>query len=378
MLNIARRIAFMIPLVIVLILPATPAAAQATWTLVPSPNPNPSISVLQDVSVVSPTNVWAVGYYYSNSLAAYRTLAMRHDGTRWTVVSTPNGSTGYNQLDKVDATAANNVWALGTDQTNGALVERYDGTQWRLVTRPSIDARDLDVVSPTDVWAVGGIGSNAAVTRWNGSSWTIIPTVPGATQHLMRFEGVAALASDNVWAVGWDRDYSVSSRPVSTLIAHWNGSTWTRVPSPNSLTRNILNEVLALGAGDVWAVGVAQNVSGGISERSLALHWNGSAWSITSTPRAESDSDDQLQAVTAVSANSVWALGYYRSLAAGITEPLLLHWNGTQWAENPHPNTGASAVLFGASAATSGLVWAVGYNAPSGTNTTLTLRTTQG
>jgi hypothetical protein len=374
----ARRSLLVAALVIAVGVPA-PALAQSTWTVVASPSPSAVASALQDVAIVAPDNVWAVGYSYSSSLAAYRTLTLRFDGTRWRTVSSPNSGAGYNQLDKVDATAANNVWALGSSP-NGNLVERYDGTAWRIMPSPTaIGMRDLDVVSPTDVWAVGLSGSSPGVARWNGSSWKVIPSLTAASRHLMVFEAVSARASNDVWAVGWDRDYSISSRPVSSLVAHWNGSSWTRISSPSPLTRNILTDVTALSDRDVWAVGVAQTVSGGISERSLAMHWNGTSWTAVTPPRAEADSEDQLQAVTALSSTNVWAVGYYRTPGGPDSETLLLHWTSTGWTRNPSPNDGSEATLFGASSLAPGTIWAVGYNSPPGAaNTTLTMRTTQG
>ncbi|HET8658958.1 MAG TPA: hypothetical protein VFM55_08170, partial [Micromonosporaceae bacterium] len=320
----ALRAGLVASLSLVLLVPAAPASAQASWTVVASPSPSTVASALQDVVIVPSTNVaWAVGYRYDSAAAAYRTLTMRNTGSGWSVVSSPNQGTGYNQLKKVDATATNNVWALGSDGS-GNLVERYDGTAWRVVGSPPVGVRDLDVLSANEVWAVGSSGSTTAVARWLNGSWQVVPSLPGAANHLMVFEAVSARAPDDVWAVGWDRDYSVSSRPVSSLVAHYDGSTWTRIPSPNPRTRNTLYGVLALSATDVWAVGVAQNVGGGIEDDSLMMRWDGTSWTTVTTPEAEPGSGDKVLAVTAVSASSIWGIGYYSSPTSGLVEPLLL------------------------------------------------------
>jgi len=368
---------------IVALLPATPAAAAATWLVVPSPSPSTIASALNDVTVISSTNAWAVGYAYDNNLAAYRTLTLRFDGARWTRVTSLNADTGYNQLDRVDATAANDVWALGT-APSGTLVHRWNGTRWAAAPRPSVGGlRGLDAVSPTDVWAVGGTTVNGifspVVTRWNGSSWRTIPTIPGATRHLSTFEAVAARTPTDVWAVGWDRDYSISSKPVSSLVAHWNGTAWTRLPSPNPNSRNFLYDVVPLAADDVWAVGISQVVGPGITQSSLVMHWNGRAWSVVPAPAAEPGADGQLHGLAAVSATSLWAVGYYYSPSAQQHEPLLMHWDGARLTVNPGPETGTPSTLWGVSALANGTVWAVGYNSvPGSADTTLTMRTTQG
>lgn len=360
-----------------LALPAAPAAAQATWTVVPTPNPSTVANVLQDVTVLSTTNAWAVGYYYDSATAADRTLTMRFNGTSWNVVPSPNPITGSNELENVDAISASDVWALG----NGRLM-RFNGTSWNVMPSPTAGSvRGLDAVSATDAWTVGFSGSATFVSRWNGASWVTVPSLPPAAgRHLMVLEAVAARTPTDVWAVGWDRDYDTAGRPVSSLVAHWNGTTWTRIPSPNPLNRNILYDVAALAADDVWAAGVAQDTSGsGIAQRSLLMHWNGTTWQTVPTPQAETGSDDLLLSLAAVSPASVWAVGYYYSPTSGTHEPLLLHAAGGTLTKNPSPNIADPALLTGVSALSGGTVWAVGYTSPpSAGNRTLSIRTTTG
>ena len=54
-------------------------------------------------------------------------------------------------------------------------------------------------------------------------------TVPspniGTDSNLL--QGVSALSSNNVWAVGY------AGNPAQTLIEHWNGTVWSVVPSLN-------------------------------------------------------------------------------------------------------------------------------------------------
>src|SRR5437660_11168682 len=68
--------------------------------------------------------------------------------------------------------------------------------------------------------------------------WSLItsPNPTAGANHLM--DGTCASASDS-WAV----DAAVYNNP-QTLIEHWNGSSWTVVPSPNtsaSATQNYNN-----------------------------------------------------------------------------------------------------------------------------------------
>jgi len=371
-----------------LVVSVAPANAAATWTRVPSPNRGTVASTLQDVVTVPGTSTaWAVGYYYDSNLAAYRSMTQRYNGTSWSVVPSLNGSaTGYSQLNRVDATSSTNVWAIGSDTQAGTLVHRYDGSRWVAMTRPSgVALRGLDVVSSTEVWIAGYAGSAATVSQWKNGTWTTRYTQASTGRHLTVFEAIAVDAAGKVWAVGWDRDYNAPGRPVSSLVVHFDGSSWKRESSPNPLNRNTLTDVVALTNGEVFAVGVAQDTSGGgITPRSLMLRRQGTTWSSLTVPRGETGSQDQLQAVAAVSSTSVWSVGYYSSPSTGLYEPLLVHWTGNGGAgtlgiHHPSPELGVSAIVLGVSATSAGNLWAVGYTAPpSAGNATLILKGTGG
>jgi hypothetical protein len=364
------------------LLSVAPAQAAATWTRVASPNRGTVASALQDVVMVPGTSTaWAVGYYYDSNLAAYRTMTQRFNGTSWSIVSSVNASaTGYSQLNRVDATSTSNVWAIGS------LVERYNGTNWVAMSSPAgVALRGLDVVSPSEVWVAGYSGSAATVAQWKNGTWTTRYTQASMGRHLTVFEAIAVDASGQVWAVGWDRDYDAPGRPVSSLVVHFNGTSWTRETTPNPANRNTLMDVVALANGEVFAVGVAQDTSGGgITPRSLMLRRQGGTWSSLTVPKGEAGSQDQLLSVAAVSSTSVWSVGYYSSPSSGLYEPLLVHWTGNGGAgtlavSHPSPALTVSALASGVSATSAGNLWAAGYTSPpSSGNATLVLKGTGG
>jgi hypothetical protein len=367
------------------VLSVAPAQAAATWTRVASPNRGTVASALQDVVMVPGTSTaWAVGYYYDSNLAANRTMTQRFNGTSWSIVPSVNASsTGYSQLNRVDATSTTNVWAIGS------LVERYNGTNWVAMSGPAgVAPRGLDVVSPSEVWVAGYSGSAATVAQWKNGTWTTRYTQASTGRHLTVFEAIAVDGSGQVWAVGWDRDYDAPGRPVSSLVVHYNGTSWIREATPNPEDRNTLMDVVALANGEVFAVGVAQDTSGGgITPRSLMLRRTTNpavAWSSLIVPQGEAGSQDQLLSVAAVSSTSVWSVGYYSSPSSGLYEPLLVYWTanggaGTRAVSHPSPALTVSALASGVSATSAGNLWAVGYTAPpSGGNATLILKGTGG
>lgn len=197
--------------------------------------------------------------------------------------------------------------------------------------------------SPTDAWAVGysDDGAQALTLHWDGRSWSTVPNSLSA-----KLLGVSTLSPSDAWAVG---NYSAPrSHSVQTLVLHWDGSTWTRVPSPNSGARiNQLEGVSAVSANDAWAVGDDGN-PGHPAFRALTLHWNGVRWSLVPAPGQE------LHAVADVGRNSAWAGGFGN----------LLHWNGARWSRQSVRSRNfletAAYRLLGLSALSSRDVWGVG------------------
>lgn len=235
---------------------------------------------------------------------------------------------------------------------------------WKLVSTPDLgpDPSALgaaDALDDDDVWAVGSVGGFAhektVVEHFDGTAWSRMKT-PNPRQLSTDgnvLNGVDALAPDDVWAVGTHFiNGQTDSRP---LILHWTGAKWRAVPNPpGQLSSGFLRGVVAVSADDVWAVGARFN--GGPGERDpLILHWDGSAWSIADAANPAGFEADTLAAVTAVSANDVWAVG-----RANEAKTLTEHWDGQRWTIVPSPNPGGGDILSGVVAFSPNDVWAVG------------------
>jgi len=169
-------------------------------------------------------------------------------------------------------------------------VLHWDGKAWTQVPSPSPSAPDnqlfaVHMTSATDGWAVGlGSGSLGAdvtlVLHWDGTAWTQVPSpTPGLRNGGGLLTGVSALTGSDAWASGF---YNTNSGGEGTLLLHWNGTSWTRVPSPTprpggSTGGSFLNGVDMVATGDVWSAGGTIFDSTG-KERTLVLHWNGMTW----------------------------------------------------------------------------------------------------
>jgi len=184
---------------------------------------------------------------------------------------------------------------------------------WSAVTSPNVGSgiNVLYAIAPgaaNDVWAVGDFHNSGGVRQtlaghWNGSAWSIVPTPnQGAGDNVLL--SVVAIGSSDVWAVGYSRPDNNS--PRQSLTEHWNGSAWTNVPNPQ--VANASNSLFGVGASasnDVWAVGRSLNVPEtilGPRGQTLAMHWNGSAWSIASPILVHADTSE-LSAVKVLAPN---------------------------------------------------------------------------
>jgi hypothetical protein len=147
-----------------------------------------------------------------------------------------------------------------------------------------------------------------------GSGWTVVPTPNTGSRHNY-FYGVAAIASNDVWAVG---GYGNLTTQAQQLVQHWHGQNWTMVPTPIlPTTYNELQAISAVSANDVWAVG-------GGDGQALIEHWNGISWSVV--PHPNPGTFNRFFGVAAVSSNDVWAVGVTSD--GGLSQTLVEHWDG--------------------------------------------------
>ena len=127
-----------------------------------------------------------------------------------------------------------------------------------------------------------------------------------------------------VWATGY---YNTGTQ-FQSMIMRWDGNTWSTVPSPNVGTATYLVSGAAFSASDAWIVG---RYSNGSLHLTMTLHWNGTAWSIVPSRDGDTIINNRLRAITAVSANDVWAVGTYDT---GIKRANLHHALGWRHVES--------------------------------------------
>jgi hypothetical protein len=359
--------------------PGSPARTPS-WHAVPSPNGSSTgNNYLESVAAISTKDAWAVGYY-SVGDTGFQTLTEHWNGTSWSVVASPNiGTLDY--LSGVAAIATNDVWAVGYEGApSQPLTEHWDGTQWSIVSSPNQggngELKSVVALSTSDVWAVGLYVNSSSldqtlIEQWNGTSWSVVPSPNFGMSYDNLLNSVATDATGDLWAVGYTRNTDVDPNTYQTLAEQWNGTQWSIVTSPNvsGTTIDQLYGVTVASSSVAMAVGTYVDSTG--QNQTLTEQWNGTNWAIVPSPNVNSSQDDELWGSVALSTSDIWAVGVYYNTSY---EPQTLteQWNGTSWAIVPSPNVGLDNILAGVAATPTGKLGAVGYSS-TGINYTNTL-----
>ncbi len=199
------------------------------------------------------------------------------------------------------------------------------------------------VDQPTSAWAL----TRAALGEGPLPAWGSEP-VPQYGSGRSEVHAISVLSDDQAWAVGViGLSLDADAKP---LVERWDGTSWSVVDVPHIAHAELFG-VDAIAPDDVWMVGAFNN-----SNQSLALHWDGNAITRVATPSPGTGRND-LYAVTAVGPDDVWAVGDQLST---ISDPLTLHWDGSQWQEVDSPKTSSYDDLYGVTAISADDVWAVG------------------
>ncbi len=151
------------------------------WIMDTLSNARAASSYINDVAVISPTNIWAVGEIYIEDSAG--TLIQppynvaRWNGARWNLLRPSAIGFGYSPLYCVFAFDSNDVW-LG-----GATPIHWDGRTWTYHSEPGYQgnfwAYKIWGNSANDIYFVGQYGS---IRHFDGSQWQVVTS--GTTEGL--------------------------------------------------------------------------------------------------------------------------------------------------------------------------------------------------
>jgi hypothetical protein len=171
--------------------------------------------------------------------------------------------------------------------------------------------------------------------RWNGKTWTIKPTPnpKGATDS--NLYAVSCSAASSCMAVGL---YEDAAAPTGVPFAEvWNGTAWTvgTTPNPKGGTNSGLYGVSCSSARACVAVG---NTIMNSHNNLFSELWNGRTWTIKTTPRPRGTTYSLLGAVSCRSARFCTAVGDYQVDNSSRSRTLAEAWNGKTWTIKATPN----------------------------------------
>ncbi len=324
----------------------TATAAPAEWSVTPSPNPAGNAgSALRSVSCTSSSNCVAVGDGFFNG--NFGTIIESWDGTTWTVVPSPNpiSGLGYPRLNGVSCTGPRSCVAVGDYGTqsgrNFTLIESWNGGVWSITPSPnpgigSLPGNYLDSVSCTSAMScvavgmfTGPLGYQPLIETWNGTAWSVLagPSLPESSE----LASVSCSDAGSCMAVGFSED------TYQTLIETWDGNTWSVAPSPSpgsSLARYTADSVSCTGPSSCVVAGI---ISGSSGNQTLVAVWDGSHWSVATSPDPVQGAFYEVDGLSCVNPTSCVLVGDVMS--QGVTQTLVESWNGNLWVStSPSPH----------------------------------------
>ncbi|MGH7685621.1 MAG: alkaline phosphatase family protein [Candidatus Dormibacteria bacterium] len=287
----------------------------------------------------------------------------------WQVVASPSIGNFDNNLASVSGASANDVWAVGdyyapsNSNVLQNMAEHWDGSTWSEYPLPNIGLNQNTLLGVSELptghaWAAGyyvdaTYKQQTLIQHYDGTTWSVIPSPsPGTDQNILY--SIAAFTDSDVWAVGASED---SSRVWHTLAEHWSGTSWTDVPTVDAGTNgNLLYSVTAVSSGSVYASG--QKEGTGFPDQALVEHWNGTTWSTVTAPATTESvagyavtGNDSALSVAGIAEND--STPYTTAAIGGAPNSLSLQ---------STPNSGAGEQdLFGATTASDGSTWAAGW-----------------
>jgi hypothetical protein len=374
-----RRLGVVLGAAAVFVILAVPAGASGPgWSRVPTPNLLAPTGQLFSVSCPdAATSCIAVGSSIDVSGTGV-SLAEQRDGMAWTQLSTPNPpGAAVTALGSVSCTSSSACVAVGVYvAVSGAthvFAVGWDGSTWSLQSVPEPPGSQgsffnaVSCSSASSCMAVGGYtdSSGASVTlaeHWDGATWTVLPTPnPAGAQVFSVLNGIECTSSSHCVAVG--------ASDHGALAERWNGTKWTihSTPSPGQFT--VLLSVSCVSFSACVAVGDYMDGSGTFV--TLAEQWDGTNWTVKPTPNPTGSQSAQLNGVSCWSASACTAVGDSVD-SSNTTSTVAERWNGHNWSLQPTPNAvrGGALTSVACPQASSCIAVGDGFDA-SGTVTTL-------
>jgi hypothetical protein len=133
------------------------------------------------------------------------------------------------------------------------------------------------------------------------------------------------------------------------------------ITAERTMLKGRLYDVDALSAANAWAVGftnLRRVIQGDPVSEPLIMHWDGTRW--RRVPAPSEPGGGLLESVSGRSPNDLWAAGSWGNTLGSSNRPLILHWNGKGWHLVRFAADAEFGHLYDISARSPDDVWATG------------------
>ena len=219
----------------------------------------------------------------------------------------------------------------------------WNGTTWSAASSPqpagSVWAAPQDVSCPSSTVcvAVGGYVTETEPNqpysaRWNGREWAVetLPMPAGVTVAMLN--DVSCVTTTNCVAAG---TYIEARGVWLSLVESWNGREWTVQTTPNQreVRRNIFQSISCSSSTSCTAAGYTE--TGGGRTLPFAEQWNGTTWTIQSTPLPSGGVLGSFDGVSCTGSSACTAVGEYRDATRQMG--WAARWDGSRWTQQSVP-----------------------------------------
>jgi len=258
-------------------------------------------------------------------------------GTPYEVLLTQLGTLRYHaplpveDLYSIDMISPTEGWAIGSK----GIILHYNGGRWQQVSSPVQDGSYLNSISmdsAEDGWAVGdGVMLHYASGRWQENTEAPALLNHSAGKPWPKLIGVSMTSANEGWAITGD---------AAGGFLHYTNGIWSLDLAASSVS--LVLRVKMNSAQEGWALGVYD-----------ILHYSNGSWSPVQMVGHINADSPVLRDLSMVSASDGWAVG----------RGYLYRYDGTKWNELPSPT---SVDLFGVQMLSANEGWAVGGVVPTG------------
>ena len=234
------------------------------------------------VAATAGKRAWVFVWGEYNELGTTELSAVEWTGTSWSPVHNFPGSPS---LTAAAASGPGDVWGFGTAGSRGQTpwAVHYNGKRWSQVAIPVSVSQASGSAAAGD-WVTGTVAAQLGrveVQHWSKGAWrnVALPKISVPKGEQMYPGLIAAVTPASVWAtVTVD---SPTGGPVTTVLLHWNGKVWSKVPLPKGV--NIYG-LAGDGHGGFWVASYKVNEPGVLLSGLVMYHYSGGHWTRVAVP----------------------------------------------------------------------------------------------